>query len=92
MIFAKIFRENSAATRRSFFSHPLIKYIWSHVFITEPTNICLKYLRKVRSQPEHGKGKVDRLVKDMIENETAFNFKMVPDSVKDSDNIEAFSQ
>ena len=74
-----------------FFSDPLIKYIWANVFIRETTDICLGYLRKIRSHPDQGKEFVDRLVGDMIETEAACNLTMLPDAAKYTD-IQVFSQ
>ena len=75
-----------------FFSDPLVKYIWSNVFINKTSNICLGYLRKLRSQPDQGKEYVDKLVQDMIEIEITCDLKMLPDTAKYTDNIQVFSQ
>ena len=49
-----IFRENNSQSRKKYFSDPLVKYLWTHFFIREAPEICVTYLRLVKSQTENG--------------------------------------
>ena len=91
VLFAKVFRENNNTTRYKFFSDPLIKYLWSQIFIKEDPEILITQLRRLRSQEDLGEAKQDRLTKDMMVLELKLNFKMLPDMVKSPNSLPAFS-
>ena len=81
--YVQVFKENSVKLRNKLFSDPLIKHLWSKVFIVEKPETCIAHLRRIRSSPEHGEVKYGKVLSDMIKIEVAFNFKMLPDSARD---------
>ena len=81
--FVQVFKENSVTLRNQLFSDPLIQYLWSKIFIVESPETCITHLRRIRSSPEHGEMKYERVLKDMQNVEVEHNFKMLPDSARD---------
>ena len=49
---AQVFRENNQKLRQQFFQEPLIKYLWTKIFIVEGENIVIDHMRRVRSSEE----------------------------------------
>ena len=90
--FAQVFRENNLSLRQKFFSDPLVKYLWSKIFIVECPDICIDHLRRIRSHSEQGEEKFSKFCKEIARTEMKFNFKMLPDSAKKSENITVFSK
>ena len=86
------FRENSQKSRTFIFSEPLVKYLWSNVFIKNAPEIVVDHLRWIHSQPCHGAVKFDRVFKDMKQLEITCNFKMLPDSARSPDGTKVFSK
>ena len=66
ILFAQVFRENNNNVRTKFFSDPLIKHLWSQIFITTNPEITVAHLRRLRSQEKDGEAKYDRLMRDMM--------------------------
>ena len=91
-IFVQVFKENNVSLRNKLFSDPLVKYLWSKIFIKETPETCIAHLRRIRSNPEQGEIKYERMLQDMLQNEIDFNFKMIPDIARDESNTRAFSQ
>ena len=60
-----IFKENNHALRMKFFSDPLIKFLWQHLFIKKREDILVNHLRRIRSHVEIGQAKYERFVKDL---------------------------
>ena len=87
-----IFRENNSSSRKRYFADPLIKYLWTHVFIKEAPDVCATYLRLVKSQPEHGTAKLDKFMRDLFGLETTCNFTILPDIARSIADIEVFSR
>ena len=94
VLFAKTFRENNSWVRLSFFSDPLIKYLWSKIFIEDNPEIVISHLRRLKSADQIGDGEArqERLLKDMMQLELELNFKMLPDVAKNRKNLPPFSQ
>ena len=92
VLFAQTFRENNSWVRFTFFSDPLIKHLWSKIFIEDNPEIVISHLRRLRSHENLGEAKQDRLVKDMLQLELELNFKILPDIAKNRKNLPAFSQ
>jgi len=63
--FAEVFRENNVAIRNKFYSDPLVKYLWQHIFLDECPEICVSHLRRIRSQEEQGEDKYKRFLSDI---------------------------
>ena len=78
--------------RFSFFSDPLIKYLWSKIFIEDNPEVVISHLRRLRSADHIGEAKQDRLLKDMMQLELELGFKMLPDIAKNRKNLPPFSQ
>ena len=74
----KIFKENSIKLRDAFFSDPLIKYLWSEVFIKRAPEICITHLRRIRSVPHHGEARFNKLLQDMKRQEVTLEIKLLP--------------
>ena len=91
-LFIKVFKENNVKIRNTFFSDPLVKYLWSKIFIVDSPDICISHLRRIRSHALHGEAKYDRLIKDMAQNENIYNFKLLPDEAREQKNNKIFSQ
>ena len=89
-LFAQVFRENNSWVRTSFFSDPLVKYLWEKIFLEESPEIVIAHLRRLRSD-ENGAAKQDRLMKDMFQIEMELGIKLLPDIAKDPKNLTAFS-
>ena len=75
----KIFKENNFKLREKFFRDPLIKYLWSKVFISKHPEIIVNHLRRIRSQPENGELKYERLIKDLALNEANIKCSLLPE-------------
>ena len=88
----QVFKENSVQLRNKLFSDPLIKHLWSKIFIVDCPETCIAHLRRIRSSPEQGEDKYEKVLADMSANEEAFNFKMLPESVWDYEKTKVFSQ
>ena len=88
----KVFRENNNASRSNFFSDPLIKHLWTRVFIEENPEVLVRYLRRVRSQDNMGEAKYSRYIRDMKQLEEHLSCKLLPDIARDSANITAFTE
>ena len=86
-----MFRENNSATRKKLFSDPLIKYLWSDIFIEESPETVVTHLRRLHSHDVLGEAKYDRLMRDMMELELTMNFKLLPDIARHSENTKVFS-
>ena len=82
ILFTQIFRDNNNTIRSNFFSDPLIKYLWTRIFIRKNPEICTGHLRQLRSQPKVGKARYDRLVKDLMEMELLLNIELLPDTAR----------
>ena len=91
ILFHCIFKENNTALRREFFSHPLAKYLWSKIFIVESPETVIVHLRRLRSLPEYGLPRCRRQLSDMRSLETEFNFKLLPDTAREIENVLIFS-
>ena len=63
--FAEVFRENNVAIRNKFYSDPLIKHLWQHIFLAECPDTCISHLRRIRSQEEQGEDKFKRFLTDV---------------------------
>ena len=90
--FAEVFRENNVAIRNKFYSDPLIKYLWEHIFLTECKDICINHIRRIRSQEEQGEDKFKRFLADLAQIEQTLNFKMIPDEARLDQNTQVFSK
>ena len=88
---AQVFRENNLGLRHKFFEEPLVKYLWSKIFITECSEVCVAHLRRIRSYPDNGEFKFRRIWGDMMKLEHKFNFKMIPDNARNYENTTVFS-
>ena len=92
-LFSKVFRENNYMLRRSFFSDPLIKHMWSKIFIKESPEVCIAHLRRIRSKSgEEGELKFEKFREDLFLMEADFNFKMLPNIARNEINTQKFSQ
>ena len=90
--FAEVFRENNVAIRNKFYSDPLIKHLWQHIFLVECPDTCISHLRRIRSQEEQGEDKFKRFLTDVGQIELALNFKMLPDDARKEENTKVFSK
>ena len=91
-LFAQVFRENNVALRNKFYADPLVKHLWSQIFVVECEETCVAHLRRIRSQAEQGEIKFERLLKDMGQFEVDFNFKILPDSARNEENTRVFTK
>ena len=80
IFFVRVFKENNSHLRQKLFSDPLVKYLWSRIFIEESAETSITYLKSIKSQTEQGTLKFERFHKDMKELEIICNFKMLPDA------------
>lgn len=90
--FAEVFRENNVAIRNKFYSDPLVKYLWQHIFLEECKDICINHVRRIRSQEEQGEDKYKRFLADIGQIEQTLNFKMLPEETKVEKNVTVFSK
>ena len=88
---AQVFRENNQELRQKFFKEPLIKHLWSKIFIKECSETCVAHLRRIRSDSKNGETKYNRIWSDMKQVEHKFNFQMLPDLAKTYENTKIFS-
>ena len=61
-LLSKVFLENNAALRQDLFKDPLIKHLWSKIFITEGHSIITDYIRFVRTKKSDGDIHADRII------------------------------
>ena len=82
VLFTSAFRENNNKMRYKFFSDPLIKHLWSKIFIKDNPEIIVAHLRRVRSQGDRNLGlaRQERFLLDMGLLESELNFKTIPDA------------
>ena len=92
VLLAQVFRENNNLTRTQFFSDPLIKHLWSKIFVGKNPEILITYLRRLRSHDTMGEAKYRRYTRDMMQLEMEVNCKLLPDTARDPANIVAFSE
>ena len=92
ILFAQVFRENNNNVRTKFFSDPLIKHLWSKIFIATNPEISVSHLRRLRSQEKDGEAKYDRLMRDMMQMEVHLHYKILPDEAKNSKNVGVFTE
>lgn len=90
--FAEVFRENNVAIRNKFYSDPLIKHMWEHIFLVECESMCINHLRRIRSQEEQGEDKYKRFLSDIGQIELALRLKMLPDAARKEENTKVFSK
>ena len=57
VFFTAVFRENNNEVRIKFFSEPLIKYLWSKIFIEDKPDIVVDHLRRLRGHKLIGEAK-----------------------------------
>ena len=57
-----IFRENSAKKRHNFFSDPLIKFLWTRVFIKANPLLIKTYLRKIKTDRNNGSTTIQNFI------------------------------
>lgn len=62
---AQVFRENNQRLRQQFFGEPLVKHLWSNIFIEEGSEIIMDHMRRVRSSEEQGEEKYYKICRDM---------------------------
>ena len=89
---AQVFRENNKRLRQEFFSEPLIKHLWSKIFIVEGSDIVIDHMRRIRSAEEQGEEKYFKICRDMAGLEVQLRFKMLPDSARVPELVQAFSE
>ena len=90
--FASAFRENNVQIRLKFFSDPLIKYLWSKIFIVESPETMVAHLRRIRSHEDLGEAKQERFLKDIKGHELKLNIKMLPDIANNPENLHVFTK
>ena len=91
VLLAQVFRENNNSTRTQFFSDPLIKHLWSKIFVEKSPEILVAYLRRLRSQDNMGEAKFSRYTRDMMQLEMELNCALLPDIARNPANIATFS-
>ena len=91
-LFAKIFRENNYDLRERFFNDPLAKFLWGKIFTVDAAEITINHLRRIRSLPNYGEEKYQRLRKNMVQVENEMKFKMLPDIANKPDGVKVFSE
>ena len=64
-LFSGVFKENNARLRQNLFKEPLIKYLWSKIYIVENHKIVTEYIRFVRTYKADGDIHADRLIEDL---------------------------
>ena len=62
-----VFRENCRKSRKQFFSNPLVRYLWSEVFIKRNPEIIKVQLRRMRTDREKGEVAVRKFIDSMQE-------------------------
>ena len=62
-----VFRENCSKTRRQFFNNPLVRYLWSEVFMRHNPEIIMVQLRRMKADREKGDIAVKKFVESMQE-------------------------
>ena len=87
-----IFRENNYKLRSKFFSDPLIKFVWSNVFIKKHEDVLITHLRRIRSHPPNGETRYERFVKDVTINEHINRVCLLPEAVKDASKVSVFTE
>ena len=61
-LLVQVFHENNSKLRTQLFSDPLIKFLWSEIFVVRAPDTLVNYLRFVKSTKEHGDIQIDRFV------------------------------
>ena len=62
------------------------------MFILKHPDIIVNHLRRIRSQPENGEVKYQRLFKDLSLNESNFKCSLLPESMKNGDSVKVFTE
>ena len=88
----RIFRENNYTLRTSFFSDPLIKFLWRDLFVKRREDILVTHLRRIRSLEVAGQTKYERFVQDLRANESRHGVTLLPNSVKEAAKVAIFSE
>ena len=89
---AQVFRENNLELRLKFFGEPLIKYLWSKIFIDDCPDVSTSHLRRIRSNTENGEMKFNRFWTDIKKMELKFNFKLLPEVARNYESTKVFSE
>jgi len=64
--------------RKIFFETPLIKWIWSNIFVMGDWPFIIGYLRRVRSEPFYGEERFKALMDDIKQVERIAKFSLLP--------------
>ena len=75
-----------------FFQEPLIKYLWSNIFILVCPEVSVSHLRRIRSEQENGEMKFDRFWSDVRKLEIKLNVKLLPEISRHYNNTVVFSK
>ena len=65
VLYLRVFQENNAGLRQNLFQEPLIKHLWSKIYIVDNPRIVTDYVRFVRTYKADGDIHADRLIKDL---------------------------
>ena len=81
-----VFLENNLKKRTAFFKEPLVRYLWT-LFIVYKPEVTIHHLRRTRTHPFEGEDRYLALISDIRNSEIEFNFKIIPDIVRNNDDI-----
>ena len=87
-----MFRDNNEQIRRKFFTDPLIKYVWSKIYIVQNPEVMVTHLRQLRSEGAQGEAKYSKLTKHILHLEVELNFKILPDISRHIENLPALTE
>ena len=62
----QVFQENSRSLRSEFFADPLVKFLWSKIFILRSPETVTSHLRYIRSSRANGEIQADKFIEDII--------------------------
>ena len=86
-----VFQENNVKKRRTFFSDPLMKYLWKLFIVLKPQAI-VHHLRRIRSYPLEGEQRFITIFVDMQELEKICDVKILPPEAIPGDAIKPLTQ
>ena len=71
---------------------PLVKHLWSKIFIEVCPEVSVLHLRRIRSHPENGEMKFHRFWIDIKKMEIKHDIKLLPEVSKNYENIKVFTE
>ena len=80
-LFFRIFRENSAAMRSQFFSHPLVRFLWT-IFSNESPSSLFEYMERLRNQQD-GEARLQTVFDEIKRIEDSQPFVILPEGVRE---------